>query len=97
MLSMQDVVDNQRAEHRAGQSEIHAVVADDRHKEAEEIGAEPYAEVKEDEERCSRLGKAGTRNQRERYGLPYRLEVAEAHAEDEAGKEQHPAVFRIGQ
>ena len=71
MLSMQDVVDNQRTEHRAGQSEIHAVVADDRHKEAEEIGAEPYAEVKEDEERCSRLGKAGTRNQRAiRLALP---------------------------
>ena len=89
---MQDVVDDLRTEHRAGQGEIHAVVAGDRHKEAEEIGAEPYAEVKEDEERCGRLGKAGTGNKGERYGLPHRLEVAEAHAEDEAGKEQHPAV-----
>ena len=60
MLPVQDVVDDQRAEHRAGQGQIHAAIAGGRHKEAEKIGAEPYAEVKEDEERRGGLGKAGT-------------------------------------
>ena len=97
MFPVQDVVDGQRTDHCAGKGEVHAAVADDRHKETKEIGAEPYAEVKEDEECCGGLSEARAGNQGERYGLPHRLEVAETHAEGEAGKEQHPAVFRMGQ
>ena len=40
MFPVQDVVDGQRTDHCAGKGEVHAAVADDRHKETKEIGAE---------------------------------------------------------